>query len=72
VNYEGIAGKVDGEMKAHDLPHFLMVCALVYDLYCSGYNLRQSLAKDSNLARTAARYKIDTTKFAAEVRTSLF
>ena len=30
------------------------------DLYCPGYNPRQSLVKDSNLARTAARYKVNT------------
>jgi hypothetical protein len=71
VDYEGIAGKAVREMNAHDLQHFLVVCALVSDLYCPGYNPSQSLAKDSNLARTAARYKIGTSKFAAEVRTSL-
>ena len=57
VDYEAIAGKAVREMKAHDLQRFLVVCALVSDLYCRGYNPRQALAKDSNLARTAARYK---------------
>jgi hypothetical protein len=47
------------------------VCALVSDLYCPGFNLRQSLAKDANLARTAARYKIDAAKIAAGVRAEL-
>jgi hypothetical protein len=50
---------------------FLVVCALVSDLYCPGYNPRQSLAKDSNLARAALRYKIDSAKVAAAVRTEL-
>jgi ParB family chromosome partitioning protein len=68
VDYEAIAGKAVREMNAHDLQRFLMVCALVSDLYCPGFNPRQSLAKDSNLARTAARYKIDVTKIAADVR----
>jgi hypothetical protein len=71
VDYEGIAGKAVREMNTRDLQHFLVVCSLVSDLYCHGYNPSQSLAKDSNLARTAARYKIDAGKFAAEVRTSL-
>src|SRR5271168_3486977 len=71
VDYEAIAGKAVREMTAQDLQRFVVVCALVSDLYCPGFNPRQSLAKDSNLARTAARYKIDAAKTAAEVRTEL-
>ena len=71
VDYQNIAAKAVREMKPQDLQHFLLVCALVSDLYCPGYNPRQPLAKDSNLARTAARYKIDTTKLAATVRAEL-
>jgi hypothetical protein len=71
VDYEAIAGKAVREMKGNDLQRFLVVCALVSDLYCPGYNPRQVLAKDSNLARTAARYKIDAAKIAAEVRAEL-
>jgi hypothetical protein len=48
-----------------------VVCALVSDLYCPGFDPRQSLAKESNLARTAARYKIDAAKIVAEVRVEL-
>jgi hypothetical protein len=40
-------------------------------LIIPGYNPRQPLAKDSNLAQAAGRYKIDTTKLADEVRTEL-
>ena len=58
-------------MKAADLNRFLVVCALVSDLCCPGYNPRQSLAKDSNLARAAARYKIDAAKLATAVRVEL-
>jgi hypothetical protein len=47
------------------------VCALVSDLYCPGFNQRQSLAKDSNLARTSSRYKIDPARIGAEVRAEL-
>jgi hypothetical protein len=68
VDYEAIAGKAVREMNAQDLQRFLVVCALASDLYCPGYNTRQPLAKDSNLARAAARYKIDTTKLSAAVR----
>jgi ParB family chromosome partitioning protein len=71
VDYETIAGKAVRAMSAHDLQHFLVVCSLVSDLYCPSFNPRQSLAKDSNLARAAARYKIDAGKLAAEVHEAL-
>jgi hypothetical protein len=71
VDYEAIAGKAVRDMNAPDLQRFVVVCALVSDLYCPGFNPRESLAKDSNLARTAARYKIDAAKIAGEVRTEL-
>jgi hypothetical protein len=73
VDYEKIAAAAVEALKTADLNRFLVVCALVSDLYCAGCNLRQSLAKDSNLARTAARYKVDgariTMSIAAEVST---
>jgi hypothetical protein len=47
------------------------VCALVSYLYCPGFKSRQSLAKDSNLARTAAQYKIDQAKITTDVRAEL-
>ena len=50
---------------------FLVICALVSDLYCPGYNPRQPLEKNSNLARTAARYKLDSAKLAASARAEL-
>ncbi len=71
VDFRGIAGKAVQAMSAQDVQRFLVVCALVSDLYCPGYNPREALAKDSNLARTAARYKIDTVKLAADVRNEL-
>jgi len=40
-----------------NLHRFLVVCALVSDLYGPGYNPRQLLEKNSNLALTATRYK---------------
>jgi ParB family chromosome partitioning protein len=71
VDYEAIAGKTVREMDVQVLQRFLVICALVSDLYCPGFRPGQSLAKDSNLARTAARYKIDTTKVSAVVRDEL-
>jgi hypothetical protein len=58
-------------MSMQEVQHFLIVCALVSELYCPGYNPRQALPKDSKLARTALRYKIDPGKLATEVRTEL-
>jgi ParB family transcriptional regulator, chromosome partitioning protein len=57
VDYEGIAGKAVQGMSQPQLQQFLVVCSLASDLYCPGYNPRQPLGKDSNLA--------------AEVRTEL-
>src|SRR5438094_1659282 len=71
VDYEKIGAAAVQAMKAADLNRFLVICALVSDLYCPGYNSRQSLYKNSNLARTAMRYKIDSDKLAAEVRAEL-
>src|SRR6266478_3471242 len=71
VDYEKIAAAAVQAMKTADLNRFLVVCALVSDLYCPGYDPRESLAKDSNLARMAARYKIDCTKITAVVKGEL-
>jgi hypothetical protein len=58
-------------MTAADLYRFLVICALASDLYCPGYNPRQPLEKNSNLARAAVRYKVDTAKIATAVRAEL-
>jgi hypothetical protein len=71
VDYEKIAAAAVQAMKGGDLNRFLVLCALVSDLYCPGYNPRQPLEKDSNLARTATRCKVDATKVAATVRVEL-
>src|SRR2546422_1549476 len=71
VDYEKIAASAVQDMKTADLHRFLVVCALVSDLYCPGYNPKQTLERDSNLARTAARYKVDTSQMVAGVRTEL-
>jgi len=71
VDYEKIAATAVQAMKSADLNRFLVICALVSDLYCPGYNPRQSLEKNSNLARAAARYKLDSAKIATAVRAEL-
>ena len=71
VDYQKIAATAAQAMNAADLHRFLVVCALVSDLYCPGYNPKQTLAKDSNLASTAARYKIDSGKLTTAVRAEL-
>lgn len=71
VDYAAVARKAVGQMSPTEVQHFLMVCALASDLYCPSFNPREALAKDSKLARAAARYKIDSEKLAAIVRTEL-
>jgi len=71
VEYEKIAEAAVQAMTAADLHRFLVVGALVSDLYCPGYNPKQSLAKNSNLARTATRYKVKMAKTTAAVRAEL-
>src|SRR6202795_3682766 len=71
VDYEKIAAAAVQAMKTADLHRFLVVCALVSDLYCPGCEPKQSLARDSNLARAAARCKIDAVKTTVAVRAEL-
>ena len=71
VDYQAIAGKAVPEMSVLEVQHFLVVCSLMSDLYCPGYNPRETLARDSNLAQAASRYKIDTARITAEVRAEL-
>jgi ParB family chromosome partitioning protein len=71
VDYEGVGQKAVREMSNSHLQHFLVVCSLASDLYCQGYDPRQPLGKDSNLAQTAARYKVDSAKLGSEVKAEL-
>src|SRR5580704_15545571 len=72
VDYRVIGEKAVPGMSTLEVQHFLVVCSLVSDLCCPGYDPKQALAKDSNLAKTAARYKVDAGKLASEVRIELF
>jgi ParB family chromosome partitioning protein len=71
VDYEKIAAAALQAMAAADLHRFLVVCALVSNLYCPSYDPSQLLAKDSNLARTAVRYKVDSAKIVRALREEL-
>jgi len=63
VDYEKIAATAVLAMKTADVHRFLVVCP--------GYNPKQSLARDTNLARTAVRYKMDLAKVGSTVRAEL-
>ncbi len=58
-------------MTAADLNRFLVTCALVPDLYCPSYSSEETLSKESNLLRTAVRYKLDASKVTAKVKVEL-
>jgi hypothetical protein len=66
VDYEKIAAAAVQGMRTAHVNRFLVVCALVPDLYCPGYNPRQPLEKSSNLART-----VDSAKIATGIRAEL-
>ena len=71
VDYQTIGEKTVRGMSTPEVQQFLVVCSLVWDLDCPGYNPRQILAKDSNLARAATRYRIDAARLAVEARSEL-
>lgn len=71
VDYQTIGKKAVRGMSTPEVQQFLVVCSLVSDLYCPGYNPRQALAKDSNLACAASRYKINAVRLAIEARSEL-
>jgi hypothetical protein len=71
VDYEKIAVAAIQAMKTADLNRFLVVCALVADLYCPGYDPRQPLEKNSNLARVAMRCKVDSARITVAIRAEL-
>jgi len=55
-------------MTAAEIGKFLMVCALASDLYCPTYLSGATLAKDSNLLKEAAHYKVNVARVLREVR----
>jgi ParB family transcriptional regulator, chromosome partitioning protein len=71
IDYEIITAAAVGKMSNADLNRFVAVCALVSDLNRPGYDRAQSPSKDTNLARTATRYKIDPATVTAAVRAEI-
>jgi ParB family chromosome partitioning protein len=71
VEYDKTAKAAVQEMTAADLNRFLVVCALASYLSLPGCDARQPLKKDSHLAATAARHKVEAAKIVAAVRTEL-
>jgi len=71
VDHEKLAEARIRAMTAADLNRFLVTCALVPDLYCPGYSSAETLSKESNLMRTAVRYKVDASKITAKVTDEL-
>src|SRR5260370_4199385 len=56
VDYEQLAAASAQALKTARIQRFLVVCALVSDLYCPGYNPRQSLPQTSNLPLSTIHY----------------
>ncbi len=71
VNHEKLAEAQIRAMTAADLNRFMVMCALVPDLYCPSYSPAETLSKEANLMRTAARYKVDALKITVTVTAEL-
>jgi hypothetical protein len=71
VDHEKLAEARIRAMTAADLNRFMVTCAIVPDMSCPGYSSADTLSKESNLVRTAARYKVDASKITATVTAEL-
>jgi ParB family chromosome partitioning protein len=71
VEHEKLAQEHIRSMTAADLNRFMVTCALVPDLYYSGFGGDEVLSKDSNLAQAASRYKVSAPKIASAVKAEL-
>jgi ParB family transcriptional regulator, chromosome partitioning protein len=71
VDHEKLAEVQIRAMTVADLNRFVVMCSLIPDLYCPGYSSAETLSKEANLMRTAARYKVDASKIAARVTAEL-
>jgi hypothetical protein len=71
VDHEKVAEVQIRTMTTADLNRFMATCALVPDLYCPGYSSADTLSKEANLMKAAARYKVDASKITAKVTTEL-
>ncbi|HTT18892.1 MAG TPA: ParB/RepB/Spo0J family partition protein [Candidatus Sulfotelmatobacter sp.] len=71
VDHEKLAGAQIRGMTIAELNRFLVMCALVPDLYCPGYSSAEALSEEANLIKASARYKVDASKIAAKVAAEL-
>jgi hypothetical protein len=71
VDHEKLAQARIRTMTAADLNRFMVTCALTADLYCPGYSSAEVLSKETNLMRTAVRYKVDASKITNSVNAEL-
>jgi ParB family chromosome partitioning protein len=71
VDHEKLAQAHIRAMTTAELNRFMVACALISDLYCAGFSPGEALSKDSNLMRTALRYKVDAAKISAQVAAEL-
>ncbi len=71
VEHEKLAQDQIRSMRIADLNRFMVTCALVSDLYYSGFGDDEVLSKESNLALAASRHKVSATTIAAAVKTEL-
>ncbi|MCI0623047.1 MAG: ParB/RepB/Spo0J family partition protein [Acidobacteria bacterium] len=71
VEHEKLALDRIRSMSIADLNRFMVACALVSDLYYSGFGGDEVLSKDSNLSQAACRYKISAAKIASAVTAEL-
>ncbi len=71
VDHEKLTQAHIHAMTTAELTRFMVTCALVSDLYCAGFSPGEALSKDSNLVRTASRYKVDAAKITADVTAEL-
>ena len=68
ADYPKLVGAKLEAMTTAEIGKLLMVCALASDLYCPTYLSGATLAKDSNLAKEAAHYKVNAASVLGEVR----
>ncbi len=71
VEHEKLALDRIRSMSIADLNRFMVTCALVPDLYYSGFGSDEVLSKEPNLSQAASRYKVNSTKIATAVKAEL-
>ncbi|MGH9739365.1 MAG: ParB/RepB/Spo0J family partition protein [Candidatus Acidiferrales bacterium] len=71
VDHEKLAEAQIRAMTTADLNRFLVICALVPDLYCPGYSSAEALSKEANLIKASVRYKVDASKVMSKVAAEL-